>query len=110
MLPLLAILLCAIVQFGIAFSHYLALADAVRVGVRMAAVSRTASDPADVSRQAVVDAAHDLGGDGLDVTVSSSWEAGSQVTVTASYPYALNVFGVVLKSGHLTSSTIERVE
>ena len=110
MLPLLAILLCAIVQFGIAFSHYLALADAVRVGARTAAVSRTAFDPAAVSRQAVIDAAHDLGGDGLAVTVSSSWEAGSQVTVTASYPYALNVFGVVLKSGHLTSSTIERVE
>ena len=54
----------------------------------------------------------------LDVTVdpydplsgSHSWAQGGDVTVTATYPYSINLLGVVVKSGRLTSQTTERVE
>ena len=39
-LPIVALVLFAILQFGIAFNNYLTLTDAVRRGARVAAVSR----------------------------------------------------------------------
>ena len=45
-LPVLCLLLFAIVQFGIAFNHYLTLTDAVRAGARQAAIARFQADPA----------------------------------------------------------------
>src|SRR5205823_14830115 len=41
---------------------------------------------------------------------SSSWDPGSDVTVTASYPYSISLLGLVVKSGRLSSTTTERVE
>jgi hypothetical protein len=32
------------------------------------------------------------------------------VTVSATYPYTLSIFGIAVTSGSLTSSTTERVE
>ena len=39
-LPILAFVLFAIMQFGITFNNYLSLTDAVRAGARTAAASR----------------------------------------------------------------------
>jgi hypothetical protein len=36
--------------------------------------------------------------------------AGNQVTVTASYPYSINILGWTIKAGNLTSTTRERLE
>jgi hypothetical protein len=46
------------------------------------------------------------------VTVSApgGWEPGTDVTVTATYPYSINLLGKVVKDGLLTSKTTERVE
>ena len=44
------------------------------------------------------------------VTPSNNWEPGSDVTVRATYPYSINLLGVVVKSGTLSSKTTERVE
>jgi hypothetical protein len=44
------------------------------------------------------------------VSVTSSFDRGSDVTVTASYPYSISLLGVVVKSGRITSKTTERVE
>lgn len=109
-LPLLVVLLLAIAQFGIALNHYLVLTDAVRAGARAASVSRLSPDPAAVAADAVRAAAGDLDAADLRVDVSSPWEPGSDVTVEASYPYALDVFGIVVKSGSLTSRITERVD
>jgi hypothetical protein len=46
----------------------------------------------------------------LNVSVTSSWQQGEDVTVTASYPYSINLLGVVIQSGRMTSTTKERVE
>jgi Flp pilus assembly protein TadG len=109
-LPVLALILFAIIQFGIAFNNYLTLTDAVRRGARTAAVSRQTGAGSSAAVAAVTASATDLQTAKLAVTVSSTWQAGEDVTVTATYPYSISLFGLVVKSGSLKSSTTERVE
>jgi Flp pilus assembly protein TadG len=111
-LPVFALLLFGVIQFGIAFNNYLALTDAVRAGARTAAVSRHADGPAGVAEDRVRDAAVNLDQDELEVDVDADpgWVAGAEVTVTATYPYEISLLGMVVKSGDLTSTTVERVE
>jgi Flp pilus assembly protein TadG len=109
-LPILCVLLFGIVQFGITFNHYLTLTDSVRAGARRAAVSREAGDPVGAAVAQVRASAADLKQSDLTVNVSSSWTPGSDVTVTAKYPYSINIMGVVVHAGQLSSSTTERVE
>ena len=111
-LPLFVVLVLAIAQFGVAFHHYLVLTDAVRAGARVASVSATAPDPAGAATDAVLAAAGDLDRDELAsrVKVDSTWAAGATVTVEASYPYSLDIFGIVVKSGDLTSTITEPVD
>jgi len=109
-LPLLATMLFATLQIGVAFLHYLALTDAVRAGARTGSTSRLMPDPVQATVASVRVAAVNLDQDELAVSVSSPWQRGADVTVTASYPYAIEVLGLVVKSGRLTSTTTERVE
>jgi Flp pilus assembly protein TadG len=109
-LPVLALLLFGIIQFGIAFNNYVTLTDGTRAGARKAAVSRQAPDPVGAATQAVRDSAHDLNQGNLSVSVSSDWQPGHDVTVTATYPYSISLLGMVVRSGRLSSSTTERVE
>ena len=47
----------------------------------------------------------------LDVAVTAApWEHGDDVTVTAKYPYSVNLLGFVVAAGDLESKTTERVE
>lgn len=118
-LPVLMLLVLGIIQFGILFNNYLTLTDAVRAGARQAAVSRLTADPvAAASRRVTLaaDASLDVAKLQVDVipydpaTSTASFAQGGDVTVSASYPYSINLLGVVVKSGQLTSSTTERVE
>ena len=111
-LPVLLLLLLGIVQLGITFNHYLALTDAVRAGARTAAVSRHASCPVCDTKERVKESAASLAlSDGqIDVDASPGWSQGAEVTVTATYPYSINLLGMVVQSGNLSSSTVERVE
>ena len=109
-LPVLMLVVFAIIQLGVLFTNYQALTDAVRAGARVGAVSRLAADPPGATVQKVKDAAADLNPAKLTVTVNSGWHHGDDVTVTATYPYSLNLFGLVVKAGSLSSTTVERVE
>ena len=109
-LPLVVVLLFGIIQFGITFNNYITLTDAVRAGARKAAVARHEEDPVGVSVAQVRAAATDLNGTDLLVNVESTWEPGDQVKVSASYPYAIALFGIPVKKGRMNSSTTERVE
>jgi len=116
--PILLLLVFGIVQFGILFNNYVALTDAVRVGARQAAVSRQLPDPVSATENRVTRAAGHLKVSDLDIAVdpydpakgTSTWAQGGDVTVTATYPYSINLLGFVVKSGRLTSQTTERVE
>ena len=111
-LPILCLLLFGAIQFGILFNSYVTLTDAVRAGARKAAVSRqiTGTTP----RQACIDqikaSASDLDLSKLTTDCQSTWQPASDVTVTATYPWSINLMGMVVASGTLKSTTQERVE
>jgi Flp pilus assembly protein TadG len=111
-LPILSLLLLGVIQFGVAFNNCITLTDAVRAGARKGAVGRHLANPQAATEQQVRDAATDLKASDLQVTVNSSWTQGSDVTVTATYPYSIKLlgFGVTVTSGRLSSTTTERVE
>jgi Flp pilus assembly protein TadG len=111
-LPVICLLLFGVIQFGIVFNNYVTLTDAVRAGARKATVSRDLGPTAATAavKQAVRDSASGLDQNQLQPNVTSAWTHGNDVTVTATYPYSINLLGVVVKSGNLSSSTTERVE
>ena len=109
-LPVLALLLFGVIQFGLVFNNYIQLTDAVRAGARKGVVGRHLQNPQAAAVQAVRDASTNLNQDELEVSVTSSFERGTDVEVTASYPYSINLLGVVVKSGELTSTMKERVD
>lgn len=111
-LPLLLAILLGICQFGITFNNYLTLTDATRVGARKAAVSRLLGDDGAAARAATIAAASNINLTPAQVDVQAvDWTTpGSDVTVTATYPYSINILGWVVKTGNLTSSTHERLE
>jgi len=109
-LPLLILLLFAVIQFGIIFNNYVTLTDAARAGARKGAVGRQLPDPRGAVVKAVKDSASDLDPASLGITVNGDFSAGSDVTVTATYPYTIKLIGLPVKSGQLSSTTTERVE
>ncbi|MDQ3908229.1 MAG: pilus assembly protein [Acidobacteriota bacterium] len=109
-LPILALLLFAVIQFGIVFNNYVQLTDATRAGARKASVSRELADPVGTTVAAVRASAKDLKQSDLNITVNSTWQPATDVTVTATYPYSISLLGMVVKSGRLSSTTTERVE
>ena len=111
-LPVFALLLFGILQFGIVFRDYLTVTDAVRAGARKAVVSRHDASPGGSAEAAVRKSASGLDGSKLLVTVSApaGWNPGNDVTVTATYPYSIDLIGMVVKAGSLSSTTTERIE
>ena len=117
-LPVLLLVLVAIYQFGQVFVNYMDVTSAAREGARKAAVSRTAGTCTAVDSLAVASAkaaGSDLNPSNLTVTVNrtctnNAYAQSSDVTVTAAYPYSINIMGLVVSSGTLTSATTMRVE
>jgi Flp pilus assembly protein TadG len=100
--PLLVVLLLAILQIGVAFNSYVTLTDATRAGARKAIVQRLAGGGANVTCtstdtnpvcQTVRSSAGTLDATKLQISATSpDWStAGSDVTVTATYPYTLSL-------------------
>lgn len=111
-LPILVALLLGIAQFGIVFNNYITLTDATRAGARKAAISRFIGDSGTAAAALVRNDASNLDQTQLNVSVTATdWTVpGSDVTVTATYPYSLDILGITVKSGVLTSTTKERLE
>jgi Flp pilus assembly protein TadG len=109
--PVLCLVIFGIIQCGILYNNYITLTDATRVGARKAAVSRQTADPVGLATTATKNAASGLTSPPLTVTVTATaWSPGADVTVEATYPYSLNILGMVVASGTLKSKTTERVE
>jgi Flp pilus assembly protein TadG len=111
-LPILVVLVLAIAQFGVAFNNYVTLTDAARAAARKGAVSRESGSPQSDCQNAGYAAGGNLNNPGTDfvVTCSSSWTIGSDVTVTAKYPYSISLLGWVVASGWINTTMKERVE
>jgi Flp pilus assembly protein TadG len=116
LLPVLCLLLFGIIQFGVTFHDYLTVTDASRVGARKAAVSRFAGDSGAAAEAAAREAANGLDDDLVDDDAfvacdADDWdEAGSDVSCTVNYPYSIEVLGLPVVTGTLTSVTTERLE
>ena len=120
-LPVLLLVVMGIIQFGTAFKDYIALTDAVRVGARQGAVSRSIVDPTQRVPLVVAKtkgAAGTLDTSKMVITVkpwdpisnTEAWVPSGDVTVTASYPFKVNLFGIVVFDSTINSRTTERVE
>ena len=83
-LPIIALLLFGVIQFGIVWNNYVTVTDAARAGARKGAVGRYVQNPAAAAEQAARDSATNLDQSKFDVSVTSTWEPGDTVTVTAS--------------------------
>jgi Flp pilus assembly protein TadG len=113
--PVLLLLLLSILQGGVAFHNYLAVTDAARAAERQAIVARISGVTAADVAQAAWDAAPDLDKPSLKTTLSDPTDptfatSGSQLTVTVTYPYSINILGIVVASGNLTSRVTGRLE
>lgn len=116
LLPVLCLLLFGIIQFGVVFHDYLMVTDASRVGARKAAVSRFVGDSGVGAEAAARQAANGLDDDivadaDFVACEADDWdEAGSDVSCTVNYPYSIEVLGLPVVTGTLTSVTTERLE
>jgi len=111
-LPFFLLLLLGIGQLGSAFNHHTQLTDATRAGARFGAplgCSGTCNRSSLVVSK-VKQSAANLDQSKLNVTVSSTWVPGTDLQVCATYPYSINLIGLVVSSGNLNSCTTERVE
>lgn len=110
--PILLVVLLGIMQLGVVYNNWVSLTDAARAGARKGAVCRSGCSPDATTAvtNAVKNSAADLNQSSLTVSVSSSWTQGSDVTVSASYPWSVNILGVAVASGTMTATTTERVE
>lgn len=110
-LPILAMLLFGIIQFGILYNNYVTVTDAARAGARKAAVSRHTdpNDGCDTARSSA--ATLDQAQLSCAVSVSGPLDRpGADVTVRVTYPYSIELLGVAVKSGTLLAVTTERME
>ena len=110
-LPVLAVLLFGIIQFGILYNNYVTVTDAARAGARKAAVSRhtNPNDGCDTARSSAATL------DQAELTCSVSVfgpldRPGADVTVRVTYPYSIELLGVAVQSGTLEAETTERME
>jgi Flp pilus assembly protein TadG len=109
--PIILLVIFAVIQFGILYHNYVTLTDAVRAGVRQGAVSRHLPSGREAAvEDRVRDSAVNLDQAQLDVDVTATWDQGADVTVTATYPYEVDLLGMVVASGDLESTATERVE
>jgi Flp pilus assembly protein TadG len=110
--PVILVLLLGVIQIGMAFHDYITLTDAARAGARKAVVDRFSGETNAQLQQHVRDAAGDLNQTNLQVTVNLPvpLNSGNALTVTAKYPYAINLLGFVVASGNLSSTMTDRLE
>lgn len=111
-LPLLSLVIFGIIQFGLLFYTYIDLTSAAREGARKAAVSRNANDGVQRAMNAVAAATSIVDDSQTTVTVTPGqpWTSGQDVDVKITYPYSLNVMGIVIWNGPMTAEAVVRVE
>ena len=109
-LPVLAMLLFAIIQFGIVFHNY--VRSPTPPAPAPARPRSAATCPIPPRRRRPPCARPRAASTPATSTCRSRRAStrGSDVTVTTSYPYSISLLGLVVKSGRMTSKTTERVE
>ncbi len=111
-LPILLLLLLGIAQFGMLFYTYIDLTSATRDGARRIAVARTTNAGTADARKVVADdtTVVDDSQTTITVTPDAPWTANQSVTVKVTYPYKLDIMGLVVWNGPMTAESIARIE
>jgi Flp pilus assembly protein TadG len=111
-LPVILLVLVGIVQFGLMFYTYIDLTSATRDAARRVAVSRSTGAGLTQARQVVADATTAVNSANATVTLTPGgpWQAGDDVTVRVTYPYSLDVMGLVVWSGPMRAESVTRIE
>lgn len=119
MLPLLLLLVFAIAEFGVSFTRWNSLTNAVREGARTGVVFRSPCDAGTVTtlvETTVSDFADSSGIDPANITTTvtgACFGTGTQLVVTASVPYdyvALSALAGLAPSTNLTARSVMRNE
>jgi Flp pilus assembly protein TadG len=115
-LPVLLVIVYTVIQFGQVYLQYQEVSAATSEGARRASMMAGVTEPGRTSTiVATVRGGTSVGtrkafdGNGLSVSVASTWTPGSPVTVTSKYPASVTVLGVTLFSGDLTTKRTVRV-
>ena len=119
-MPVLMLLVVGIIKLGVVYSHYITLTDAVRVGARQLSLSRGyPTDPCAAAVTRTINAANTLNLTAGQITATPSPPdqcapsgislQGSSVTLSATYPCELGIFGINIPC-NLRASATESVE
>jgi len=116
--PLLLMITLGIMQVGILYNNWVMLTDGVRAGARVLAVSRLPNtDACALGVAAMKKATPTLNAANLTITTTvdancTSLIAGSDATLTATYPCDLTIMGINFapKGCLLRATTTERIE
>jgi Flp pilus assembly protein TadG len=117
----LATLLLAIFQFGVAFSDYISVADAARAAARKASTfgAKSTYDPlteatsrSQAKASSDESSGHTCAADNwcTTITASPTWVAGNPVAATVTAPYSISLFGINITSGTLSHTVTMRIE
>ena len=109
---MLCLILFGILRFGLLFYNYIDLTSATRDGARKASVSRNDAGASGPVKSSVTASTTVVDDSKATITVSPAppWASGTDVTVKVSYPYKLDLLGLVVWNGPLTSESVVRVE
>jgi Flp pilus assembly protein TadG len=111
-IPLVILILIGVFQLGRAYAESIQVTNAAREGVRKAIISRNAVNGLQRVVTAAKDSTWSLDGNDMGVSVDQSapWAGGQEVSVTVTYPYSIDLLGIVVASGTLSSTSTGRVE
>jgi len=99
----------AIVSYGQMIWADMELTTATRDGARHAAVARLDPYPVDSVRSTVLTSLDTTKASDVTVSVLGAWQAESKITVRASRPWTLNIMGVEMWTGNLSSVSTVRI-
>jgi Flp pilus assembly protein TadG len=108
-LPFLCALLIGVIQFGSMIATYMDLTSATRDGARRAASARHDASPTLSVRESFLESLDRADPNDVTLGVYGGWRQDDRVTVTATMPYELDIFGWVVWEGDLRSSSIVRI-
>ena len=124
--PVFLMILMGMIQFGITINNYIELTNAVRVGGRQFAISRSNTTPWSTARTAVTSAAMNLTAGSIAITLKVNGAActsdatcqtalgaaaGGAASVSATYPCDLTIMGInYFPSCSLASQNTEFIE
>lgn len=108
-LPILAILLIAIIQYGVMIWQDIELTGASREGARRAVVARVEDNPEQSVIQTALASLDTVDPEDVEIDVDGGWDRDDTVTVTVSKPHSLDIAGLHVWDGTLRSTSTVRI-